>query len=145
LGKIRVQLTETAEAVYRRIYGQAQERIRAGDTTHPKVKLLRIVDDCLNNIIPQDPFNPKRALRGPLSNIFRVKKGRLRICYTGSSEKILVVVLYIAETLRKEGDKRDPYAVFTSMVLSGEFDRVFENLGVRRPARRDSRVRFPLS
>ena len=137
MGKKKVELSATAEEVYRRIYREAAEKITAGDTSHPKVKLLRVVDDCLDNIIPQDPFNPKRALRGALTNMFRVKKGRLRICYTASSGGgIKIVVLYIAETPRKEGDKNDPYAIFTNMVMSGDFDHIFDRLGVRRPMRR---------
>jgi mRNA-degrading endonuclease RelE of RelBE toxin-antitoxin system len=132
---LKVELSSTAEVVYRQIYKDAAEKIESGDTSHPKVKLLRLVDDCLDNIIPQDPFNRNRALRGALSNIFRVKKGRLRICYTASSGKLRIVVLYISQTLRKEGDKNDPYAIFTSMVMSGEYDHIFERLGVRKPSR----------
>jgi mRNA-degrading endonuclease RelE of RelBE toxin-antitoxin system len=132
---LKVELSSTAEEVYRRIYEDAAQKIANGETSHPKVKLLRIVDECLDQIIPQDPLNPKRALRGALSNLFRVKKGRLRICYTASSGKLTIVVLYIAETLRKEGDKNDPYAIFTNLVMSGEYDHIFERLGVRRPTR----------
>lgn len=137
MSKIKVELSATAEEVYRRIFEEASEKLKAGDSSHPKVKLLRMVDDCLDNIIPHDPFNPQRSLRGALANLFRVKKGRLRICYTGSSAVLKIIVLYIAETPRKEGDKNDPYEIFTQMVMSGKYDHVFDKLGVRRPTRNE--------
>ena len=82
-GKYTVELTATAESVYRRIYEEAQACIKVGDISNSKVTLLRMIDDALDNLIPHDPFDPARALSGPLSNIFRIKKGRTRICYIG--------------------------------------------------------------
>jgi len=129
-----VDLTDTAKAAYVRIYMDAQHQIKKGDESGARVKLLRMVDECLDKIIPHDPFCPKRALSGALSSIYRVKKGRLRICYIASSLRQRIIVLFIAETPRKEGDKNDPYAVFTNLVLSGQFDNVLAKLGVRRPS-----------
>jgi|SRR5579872_1114791 len=133
----RVELSPTAEVVYRQIYRGAARHLN--DSSHSNVKLLRSVDECLDKIIPHDPFSRKRALAGSLSNIFRVKKGRLRICYIGSSTNFKIKVLYISETLRKSGSKNDPYVLFTSMVMSGEFEQFFEELGVKRPARKSER------
>jgi len=134
--KYAVEMTAIAERVYRRIYDDAQECLRIEDTSNSRVKLLRIVDDALDNLIPHDPFSPDRALSGFLSNTFRIKKGRLRICYIGSSQKRRITILYISDTPRKLGDVHDPYAVFTSLVMSGKFDEAFDALGVRRPNRR---------
>ena len=135
MGKLKVRLSSGAEQVYEKIMREAAAALDKGETSHPKVKLLRIVDDCLNNKIPHDPFSSERALRGPLAKLFRVKKGRLRICYAASSKAQEIFVLYIAETLRKDGDANDPYAIFTSLVMSGRFDSIFEQLGLKRPAR----------
>lgn len=96
--------------------------------------MLKMVDGVLDRI-PHDPINKRYALSGPLANIFRMKKGRLRICWLASSQKREVTVLFISETLRKEGDVRDPYKVFTDLVMSGRFDEVFDRLGVKRPTR----------
>jgi len=131
-----VELTRTAEEVYTRIYEEAQDCLDAGDETNSKVKLFRIVEEVLDVIIPHDPFARDRALAGNLSNIFRIKKGRMRICYIGSSKLRKIYVLYISDTPRKAGDIRDPYQVFTRLVLSGQFDEVFSKLGVRRPDRK---------
>src|SRR6266478_7819818 len=65
-----VELTKTAQATYERIYGDAQACLDKGDESNSKVKLLRVVDEAIDILIPHDPFNPGRALQGPLSNIF---------------------------------------------------------------------------
>jgi mRNA-degrading endonuclease RelE of RelBE toxin-antitoxin system len=131
--KYEVELTATAEATYNRIFTEAQACIKAGDLANSKVTLLKQVDEVIDNFIPHDPCNPQRALRGPLTNIFRISKGRMRICYVASSHSKKVVVLYISDTPRKSGDASDPYSIFTRMVLSGKFDEVFTRLGVRHP------------
>lgn len=128
----RVELSATAQETYERIYRKAAQH--AAGSNHPDAKLLRIVDDCLDNLIPHDPFGRDRALVGNLSSIFRVKKGRLRICYAGSSVARRIQVLYISETPRKAGDRNDPYEVFSKMLSSGKFDRILEDLGIKRPS-----------
>jgi len=87
------------------------------------------VEEVLERIIPHDPFSPSRALSGVLSGIFRVKKGRTRICYIGSSKTKRIVVLYISDTPRKQGDSKDPYAVLTKMVHAGKFGELIKRIG----------------
>lgn len=130
-----VELTEIAAKVYHKISREAQARLAAGDTTNAKVKQIRILDEVLDKIIPHAPFDPSRALSGSLSNIFRVKKGRLRVCYAGASRQRRIVVLFIADTPRKQGDRSDPYSVFEKLVRSGAFDEFFEDLGQPRRKR----------
>jgi hypothetical protein len=134
--RFSVELTEIAEAAYKTYYKAAEPHVRKGDTSHPAVKQLRLIDECLDTIIPHSPLDRDRALAGNLAGIFRVSKGRLRICYIANKARRLVIVLYISETLRKDGDKRDPYQIFTKMVMSGKYDRFFEDLlGVPPPSR----------
>jgi len=87
-------LSDVAAKVYQRIYKDAQDCLDRGDDTNSKVKLLRIVDEVLDTIIPHDPFAPERGLAGLLSGIYRIKKSRLRICYVGSSRqrKIMAII-----------------------------------------------------
>ena len=129
----RLTLSTIAEAAYIKIAKEAVGPLERGEVGHAAVKRLRIVDECLDTIIPHSPFATDRALVGNLSNIFRVKKGRTRICYIASSAEFEIIVLYISETPRKEGDRHDPYAIFSSLVMSGKFDGIFDALGVRRP------------
>lgn len=125
-----IELTDVAEEVYSRIVRDAEACQKRGDRGNSKVKLLRIIDEVLDKIIPYDPFAPERALSGSLSGIYRVKKGRLRICYVGDSHTKRITVLYISDTPRKEGDSRDPYKVLTRLVKSGKFDDLLDGLGV---------------
>jgi len=130
-----VELTASAEATFKRLYDEAQECMDAGDEHNSKVTLFRMVEEIVTKIVPHDPFSPSRALSGKLSNFFRIKKGRLRVCYVGSSKQNKIIILYISETPRKEGDKHDPYAIFTKMVMSGQFDETIARLGVEPPDR----------
>lgn len=129
----RIDLSLTAEKTYRDLFEKAKPHLDAGNTTHPIVKRLRLVDEYIDTIIPHEPFSKEKALSGILSTIFRVKKGRMRICYIGSSTANHIIVLYISETDRKDGDKNDPYIVFSKMILSGKFDKFFDALGMKRP------------
>jgi mRNA-degrading endonuclease RelE of RelBE toxin-antitoxin system len=129
----KVELTPTAQKSYEQIHADAQACIAAGDTSNAKVTNLRMVDDAIDNIIPHEPFALRNALSGPLSNIFRVKKGRLRIYYAASSKDERIVILFISQTLRKAGDINDPYSIFTRLVMTGRFDQVFAQLNVRIP------------
>lgn len=131
----RVELTPTAQKAYEEMHADAQACISAGDRSNAKVILMRIVDDAIDNIIPHDPLSVRNALSGPLSNLFRVKKGRLRIYYAASSTERKIVILFISQTLRKAGDVNDPYSIFTRLVMTGRFDQVFAQLNVRIPPR----------
>jgi hypothetical protein len=42
-----------------------------------------------------------------------------------------VCILFIAESLRKEGDANDPYIIFQNMIDSGTLDTLFADFGVR--------------
>lgn len=131
----RIELTEQAETVYRRMAEEAQACLDAGDGPNSKVTAFNMVDELIDKIIPHDPFAPERSLSGPLSGLFRVKKGRLRVCYAGSSQSRRIVILYISETLRKDGAITDPYVLFTRIVRSGQYDAILDILGLRRPNR----------
>jgi hypothetical protein len=92
-----------------------------------------MVEEAVKKIIPHDPLNKRHALRGALSNIFRLRKGRIRIMWIASSSIRRICILFISETLRKEGDPNDPFEVFQGQLESGIFDQVLADLGVRRP------------
>lgn len=134
--KYTVELSEVAERTYLRLADEAQVCIDRGDKANSKVKLFRMVEEALDKIIPQDPFAPERSLSGILSGYYRVKKGRLRICYIGNSSTKRIKVLYISDTPRKEGDRNDPYKVLTRMVKSGRCEDLLEGLGVKKRLKR---------
>jgi len=135
LAPYEVELTKSAELVYADLYHRAVDAESKGDPTNSVCTTFRMVRDAIKNIIPSDPTNKRYALAGELSNIFRLHKGRLRICWIASSAQRKVCILFISETLRKEGDVNDPYRVFSKRLAAGEFDELFSRMGVRRPPR----------
>ena len=130
-----VQLSEIAEATYVRMHDEAQQCIERGDNTNSKVTQFHMVEEALDRIIPHDPLMPERRLSGTLSGIYRIKKGRMRICYIADAEERVIRVLYISDTPRKDGDSNDPYRILTRWIKSGN-DELLDKLGVARPLRR---------
>lgn len=137
-----VQLTESAERVYRSLHDRVNAVNDRDEVSSSHHTALRMVDEALDTI-QRDPLNKKYALTGVLKNTFRIKKGRMRICWIASSEHRTAVVLFISETLRKEGDAHDPYKLFTDLVMTGRYDELFDRLGVKRPNRRLSGLISP--
>jgi len=104
-----------------------------GDPTNAACTTFRMVKEAIKIIIPQSPVDRKYALSGNLANIFRIKKGRHRICWIASTQHRVIFILFISESLRKDGDANDPYRVFAKMVMTGEFDSMFDQLGITKP------------
>ena len=128
-----VDMTDSAAAVFSDLFRRARAAENRGDPSNAVCTTFRMVQEAIKTIIPADPLNPRYALSGDLSNIFRIHKGRLRICWIASSKMKRVCILFISESLRKEGDVNDPYRVFARMVRSGELDAFFARLGVKKP------------
>jgi len=99
---------------------------------HPTVKLFAALRRLITEIVPQDPNAPAYMLRGSLAQYRRAKgKGlppRYRLFWIFSTQAKAIVFLYINDetTLRKEGAKSDPYAVFERLVARGEIGVDFE-------------------
>jgi mRNA-degrading endonuclease RelE of RelBE toxin-antitoxin system len=126
-------MTASAEAVYAELYRKAKAAEANGHPESAHCTTLNMVREAVKTIIPNDPLNKRYALRGKLSNIFRLRKGRLRICWIASSQVRRICILFIAQTLRKEGDSHDPYVIFQNLLESGLFDEVMQKLDVRTP------------
>jgi mRNA-degrading endonuclease RelE of RelBE toxin-antitoxin system len=127
-----IEMTTSAEAVYRDLYKKSKVAQDLGHSESAHCKTFRMVEEAIKVIIPRSPVNPLYALKGHLSNIFRLRKGRMRITWIASSVKRRICILFISETLRKEGDAHDPYEEFQRMLESGYYDDALEELGVRR-------------
>lgn len=127
-----VELSSSAEAVYLTLKGNSERAESRGDVSNSHITTFRMIKDAIR-IIEASPCDRKHALAGKLSSIYRVKKGRMRICWVASTKLRKLCILFISETLRKDGDAHDPYAIFTQMVLSGQFSNVFQELGVEIP------------
>jgi mRNA-degrading endonuclease RelE of RelBE toxin-antitoxin system len=126
-----VDITQSAEDVYTELRRKSLEAEAAGDYSNMHCTTFAMVQDVIKRTIPNDPLNKKYALRGQLSNLFRIRKGRMRICWIASSRLRRVCILFISETLRKEGDANDPYVILQNLVDAGTFDSIFSQFGMR--------------
>lgn len=93
---------------------------------HPTVKLTAALYRLMTEIVPENPDAPEYRLSGSLSR-FRRAKGRglpprYRVFWTFSTRARVIIFLYVNDeaSLRKEGDKHDPYAIFRRLVERGE-------------------------
>lgn len=128
-----VEFSDTAAKVYANLHQKMKDAEARGEATSSHHTTFRMVEEVIKKVIPSDPINKRYGLSGPLSKFFRVKKGRHRICWAASSEKRIVCILFISETLRKEGDVNDPYNIFTKLVMSGEYKDILGRLGLTGP------------
>jgi mRNA-degrading endonuclease RelE of RelBE toxin-antitoxin system len=126
-----VEMTTSAEAVYKDFYQKSKVAIDLEHPESPHCTTFRMLQEAVKITIPHDPLNKDFALRGHLSNIFRLRKGRMRIMWIASSDKRRVCILFISETLRKDGDVNDPYERFKKLFLSGSYNEALKELGVR--------------
>lgn len=126
-------MTASAKAVYLDLHKKSKDAEDRGDATNAHCTAFRMVREAIKFVIPSAPTDKRYALAGDLSNIYRIKKGRMRICWVASSRLRRICVLFISESARKQGDVNDPYRVFANMVMSGQFNDVFGQLGVRVP------------
>jgi toxin YhaV len=92
---------------------------------HPFVKFAWRVRKAERELIPENPDHPDYQLKGNLKRFRRFKKGikryRVFFCFSQSPKIILYLYLNNDKTLRKEGDKNDPYLLFKKYVDKGVF------------------------
>lgn len=132
-GPFEIDMTASAAETYSDLFRKWKKCEAAGDYTNAHCTTFRMVREAVKQSIPANPLDKRYALAGEPSNVFRIKKGRMRICWIASSQMRRVCILFISETDRKEGDVNDPYRMFASMVMSGRFNDVFAHFGVRMP------------
>src|ERR1700722_9384803 len=99
-----VFFSDAAAKVYASLHRKMADAEARGETSSAHHTKFRMVEEVIKKVIPFDPLNKRFGLSGPLSRFFRIKKGRHRICWAASSENRIVCILFISETLRKEGD-----------------------------------------
>ena len=90
---------------------------------HETVKLAKRVYTATLEVIPQNPNDPAYYLKDDLKKYRRYKQGleRYRLFFGFSSAAKIILYLYLndGDTLRKEGDKNDPYEIFKGFVRQG--------------------------
>lgn len=122
-------LLQYHEIYYQRIeqlksrVGELKARLPAeGFRTHETVKLAFRIRQAEREIA-QDPHRPEYLLKAELRKFRRYKRGlgRYRILFCFSDRPPIIIFLYLntESSLRKAGDKRDPYEEFRALVRQG--------------------------
>lgn len=111
----------------------AEKRARnpAGYKTSPEARLLKGLLLVIREHIARDPNAAAYRLRRDLAAWRRVQFfGRYRLFYRFSSEHRMVVLTWLNDerTLRHEGARTDPYAVFSAMLARGEIPATWSAL-----------------
>ncbi len=86
-----------------------------------------MVDDAIRRLIPADPTNQKYALHEPLDQLYRIAKGRLRIVWMVDVDHRAILIVFISNTLRKEGDAHDPYKVLNAVARAGYLNKILDD------------------
>lgn len=90
------------------------------------VKLLKRITDLVSEEIPADPshdrFNLGKTLGTDFRHWKRAKFGRYRLFFRYEQKTKVIIYAWINDdkTLRKEGDKNDPYALFAKGLARGQ-------------------------
>jgi toxin YhaV len=90
--------------------------------SHEKYKLLKSVRDLIIDEIPKDPRHCQYHLWNDLPAWKRAKlRSRYRLFFRFFSNNMSIIYAWINDekTIRKDGDKNDPYSVFRKMVNNG--------------------------
>jgi hypothetical protein len=91
---------------------------------HETVKLACRVYRATLEIIPENPNDPAYYLKNDLKKYRRYKQGldRDRLFFAFSSVPKIILYLYLNDkaSLRKAGDKNDPYEQFRNFVRQGK-------------------------
>ena len=123
----RVTLTESASKVYLELEERNHEALKNDDPTNQHCTSFRMVDEAIRTLIPSDPANKKYALHAPLTDLYRISKGRTRIAWVVDTTHREILIVYISDTPRKEGDKNDPYVVLNAMAKAGYLKTMIED------------------
>jgi toxin YhaV len=87
---------------------------------HPDVKFAARLRNATMEVIPEDPNKKEYQLHSELKKYRRYKQGlqRYRLFFTFSTRPPVILYLYINDksSLRKNGDKNDPYVIFNKLV-----------------------------
>lgn len=115
-----------------------------GYKQHSAAKLLATIYRFMVEVIPRDPnaaeFRQGNTLGADNRHWFRAKfHERYRLFFRFSSGEKVIVYAWVNDekTLRKSGSKTDPYAIFRTMLESGDPPQTIEQLLKRSKEMKD--------
>jgi toxin YhaV len=98
---------------------------------HSTVKLYAALVRAIEEKIPIDPFSSSFCLKGTLKSYCRVKgmgiPDRYRLFFRVFREDKSIIILWLGYP-RRQGHKKDCYALFSKMVSRGQFPETVKEL-----------------
>jgi hypothetical protein len=123
----QVELTKVAQDAYDQLQARAQHFLDSSGRRHPSVRTFSTVQNAIDNILPNNPQKPKRALAGVLSFLYVLPLGRLSLYYLVDETRPVVIVQTISKIVRDEA-VRD---WLTTGIESGELLPALASLGIQ--------------
>ena len=117
MDKYTVEVGTRAAETYERIYESATEQLNKDNASHPSVALLHTLNELIDKVISRNPFD-RRRLMGPLSRVYWVSRGRLRIFFTASPKLRTVVIIRISTRPRSISNGEYAEAILQQMILA---------------------------
>jgi toxin YhaV len=112
--------------VLRRIVEKLRADDPAGYVHHPAAKFLKTLRDIVLDEVPRNPASPEYLQGNTLGPAYRAWRrvsfhGRFRLYFRFSTRHRIIVYAWLndEDTLRKDGARSDPYAVFRRMLERG--------------------------
>jgi hypothetical protein len=117
MDKYTVEVAIRAAETFGRIYESATEQVNKNNASHPSVALLHALNELIDKVISRNPFD-RRRLMGPLSRVYWVSRGRLRIFFIASPKPKTVVIVRISTRPRSTSSDRHAEAIIQQMILA---------------------------
>ncbi len=134
MDKYRIELATPAVRAYQVICDAARNKLAEGEDRSPRVELLRSVDEIIDHVIPFSPFQSGTELRGNLSGVYWISRGRLHVFYEASKKPLTIAILCIWDGPTNEVHMQKADVICTELLLSGKFHVLPDYLTLRRAA-----------
>ena len=110
-------------------------KLRQAREGSAQATVYRGLQHLVENVIgePHLVFLPQHCLTGDLAGVLRIEKGRLRLFFIASRERQAAIILLLGTSVRKAGDKNDPYEEIRWYLRRSDLDSYFAELGLTKP------------
>jgi hypothetical protein len=122
-----IEWAEPAEVTYQQISQRAQACLEAGQDKHPAVLTLNEVDEAIDTTLTNNPCDPRLALAGILSIIYKLPLRSVFISYLINPSEPTVIIMTISR--RQPGTRK----LLNDKIDDGSVDALLACLGIEKP------------
>jgi hypothetical protein len=120
MNKYRVELAGPAVSMYTYLSAHS------GTKDSTEIKLLHLLDEIIDEVMPFRPFDSGTELGGRLAGVYWISQDTLHIFYGASPKPRTVVILSIWDGPNSEAHLRQADILCTQMVFSGKFRELLD-------------------